>query len=408
MGSNDYPIVLGFTENGQRITLVDCASADISMRSPGYMTEVIQGTVAIIGAHFQTAEAITTRSTWADFTHLAEWLGRDGFSRNLPHGGPLAIGFAPPDFTPVSIGRATIRLGTGWSVTGDSVREQGIKAQYSIQVDVEGPLESVIAEWMRPLQNLLTLAVDLPNTFTRVLFKSTSGETNREDELIEAIFATDVPAPPRRAPTTHDMLFAYPDIAADFQKLLSGWYRVQSDLVHVCNLYFSTRQQPGFLEERFLALVRAVEVYDRLVHGNAVRPRAEHRAIVRGIVGSTASEHQAWLREKLAFSNEPTLRTRLTRLLAIVSEVMAPIVGDLDKFAALVADTRNYYTHYDSALRGKAATSRDLFRTCQRLSTLIAALLLARTGTDPAVLVGLFSKNQSWLYLRRIESGLEE
>jgi hypothetical protein len=159
------------------------------------------------------------------------------------------------------------------------------------------------------------------------------------------------------------------------------------------------------VEVQFLDLVRAIEVYDRLVNGSSVLPKAEHRALVKRLVEVAPHGDQPWLKDKLAYSNEPTLRARVSRLLQATSAIMEPIVGDLDAFAKLVGDSRNYYTHYDASLRRKAATGDLLVRTNQRLSVLVAALLLASADVNVDALQKLFASSRNYIWLARIAAG---
>ena len=389
---NEYPVVLGFTNNGHRITLAQAVETNATFSAPGFTTQELSGNVVLVGAHFASLRAITTTTTWAGFTYLAEWIGYRAFHDDRSAGGPVAVTYRRLEFPTVPVEGGAIRIRSGWRLRGDSVRERAIEARYSIEIDMRGSLDDVIVKRVQPLQNLLTLAVDAPNVVTRVTFRSDNAQTDREGETIEAIYPVGVPEAPRRVPSVHDMLFAYPDLENDFGRLVNGWYRVHSDLQHVCDLYFSTRRARGFVEVQFLTLVRAVEVYDRLIHGNAVRPKSQHKAMLRALVAAVPTEHQTWLRGKLAFSNEPALCVRISRLLAMVPEVMQPIVGDLNGFAKRISDTRNYYTHYDESLRRKASAGEQLFRATQQLGVLIAALLLLAADLDRDSLHNLFAR----------------
>ena len=90
-----------------------------------------------------------------------------------------------------------------------------------------------------------------------------------------------------------------------------------------------------------------------------------------------------------------------------IDDVMEPISGDLGVWAKLASDTRNYYTHYDPEGEAKAAKGIDLYRTVQRLQVLVGALLLHASDLDATVLIELFSNNQHYLFLRRVQAGVE-
>jgi hypothetical protein len=402
-----YPVLLGFSDTGRLITLVEAATGGFTIHAPGIPTQAIVPVLAIVGAHFASPEEVVATTTYADFTFLTEWIGPGAITESRGIDG-IQFRYTKPVFPSVAVGDQTITISPGYKVTGDGIRARALRASYSLRIEGASPLEWIIRERVRPFQNLLTLGVHEPNVVTRVAFKSDRGTRHRDDAAISAIFEIAEPPTPNRKPTTHNMLFAYHHIEPDFAQLVSGWYQVHSELEDVCNLFFTTLEKGGPLEVQFLNLVRAVEVYDRLRAGNHVLPRADHRRRLRAIYEGVPKDSLGWVKEKLAYSNEPTLRVRLARLLGQVREVMEPIVGDLDAFAKLVGDTRNYYTHYDPASEARAASGITLYRTCQRLQVLIGALLLHAAKLDPAALNALFHANQQYLFLRRVHMGVEE
>jgi hypothetical protein len=217
-----YPVVQGFTENGKRITLLRGATTDTALSAPGFLTQEITGAAALIGAHFATPEDVVPSKTWAAFTFLPEWLGRGAFQRDTSIEGSISIAYKRPDFPEIMVDGGTVTISAGWATSGDSIRQAVIRADYSFAVAYPAPLEEVLSSRVRPIQNLLTLGVDLPNVTTRITFRSERGTKDRDDELIEAIFAITVPEPPRRSPTAHDMLFSYADVADSFESLLQG------------------------------------------------------------------------------------------------------------------------------------------------------------------------------------------
>lgn len=408
---NDYPVVQGFTDNGKRITLVHCQTATHNFNAPGFPTQELIASAALVGGHFPTPESVAATVTYAEFTFLQEWLGPGAFQEEFPEGGDtITVRYSRRALPVVAVGAGgDVEIVTGWRTRGDRIRQRTIEATSSVKVSWSGALEKVIQDRLAPVQDLLTLGTDHPNRMTRLQFRSAEAEQNRDDDLIEAIFPVNDSTPPRRAPTVHDMLFAYPHVEDVFPTLLAGWFDVHTDLADVCALYFTVRRaQPAPLEVTFLTLVRALEVFDRARNGNNVRPKAQHKAFIKTLIDAAPEAARKWLTEKLAFSNEPTLRDRVTRLLDKVGEVMDPIAGERVEFAKRLADTRNYYTHYDESGRKKAATGEEPSRLNQRLIVFIAALLLHATGLEAPRVTALFRQNQSYVWLMRIQSGHED
>src|SRR5690242_14834408 len=69
---------------------------------------------------------------------------------------------------------------------------------------------------------------------------------------------------------------------------------------------------------------------------------------------------------KIGFMNQFSLRTRLRRLARDCRDIVAPLIpadsAGREAFVNLVADTRNFFTHYSEELERKAARGRHLLR----------------------------------------------
>lgn len=102
-----------------------------------------------------------------------------------------------------------------------------------------------------------------------------------------------------------DMLFAKTDIdEGSLGALVSNWFRIIKDIPMVCNLYSSvTSIREQYLEEEFLSLAQAAELYHRSRFNNATLPRDEWRDKIRRIIDAAPESEKEWLREKLMWSN---------------------------------------------------------------------------------------------------------
>jgi len=73
-----------------------------------------------------------------------------------------------------------------------------------------------------------------------------------------------------------DMIFTKTDIGNDIGKIVENWFRITEELPMVCNLYSSvTSIREQYLEEEFLSLAQAAELYHRSRFTNSVIPKNE-------------------------------------------------------------------------------------------------------------------------------------
>lgn len=199
------------------------------------------------------------------------------------------------------------------------------------------------------------------------------------------------------------MIASFDEIAASFPLVLKRWFECHERLEPVLDLYFAVlANRASTVQSRFLFLAQALEVYharfDRFC--SAELPTEAHKARVKAIVDSAPTEHQAWLKEKLAFSNQKTLARRLDEILNLHHDEAARLTAKIDDFAAKVRHTRNYYTHYGEELRrlGKVAEGFELRRIMFALEDLLQICLLKELGIQGKPIDRILQRNASVEY----------
>jgi ApeA N-terminal domain 1 len=138
----------------------------------------------------------------------------------------------------------------------------------------------------------------------------------------------------------------------------------------------------AFIEQQFLSLVTALEVYHRRAISTPDPPE-KHDRRKREILEAAPDEHRGWLEQKLKFSHEPTLQERLHEIFRRNREVAQAIVGKKKAradFIREVVDARNYRVHFGERLEGRAAKGAELHPINQKLKQLLEACLMAEIG----------------------------
>jgi hypothetical protein len=178
----------------------------------------------------------------------------------------------------------------------------------------------------------------------------------------------------------HEMLFTLKDVRDRFEEVVNAWFRVADELREVCDVFFSTHYRSLYLEHRFSNMAQAAEGYHRASprFGNTVIPEDDHKRRIEAILTNCPEEYRNWLREKVAWSNEPSLRRRLKDLCAYVFEIANPLVGDVKEFVNAVVEARNQLTHPQSR-ENKPKTQR-LYLLSRQLGSLMEACFLRELG----------------------------
>ena len=127
--------------------------------------------------------------------------------------------------------------------------------------------------------------------------------------------------------------------------------------------------------------MQGIETFHRRRRHNEKEPKETHKIKIAAILEGCPTEHQTWLKEKLNFSNEPTLQERLIELFAEIDEKLKDhLFPKVDEIFKNSKNSRNYYTHYNKSLEKKALKHTPLFYLTERLKIFLLILLLKETG----------------------------
>ncbi len=196
----------------------------------------------------------------------------------------------------------------------------------------------------------------------------------------------------------HDMVFMFGDMGERPSEIVANFISKEALLKPVYDLYFAMLfSSRSYLEPRFLGLMQALEVYHRRTMDNEELPKAEHKNRKRAILNAVPAQYKRWLEHKLQYSNELDLKTRLTRLLDQVADVVSDFIPDKDAFATKVSKTRNYLTHFNPALKSHAATGEELYYLTEKVRLLLEICLFMELGFDPELVKELTLRKRQGL-----------
>jgi len=189
------------------------------------------------------------------------------------------------------------------------------------------------------------------------------------------------------------MLFTFKDISESFEVFLKNWFDKAEMLKPVYDLYFGTLYNPRmYLQHAFLSLVQAVETYHRRTMRNYELPEDEYQSRIAEILNAVPSGYEKWLKWKLKYSNEPTLKQRLEDILEAFSEFLNGFIENKSSFVDKTVYTRHYLTHFDPDLKERSAEGEELYRLTQKLKVLLQICLLKELGFSSDSVRGLISR----------------
>jgi hypothetical protein len=401
-------IILGTSSQGEDITLYKClcirghyAPVDF-----GHTSTFRIGT-AFIGIHFRKPDKIKFKSISIHYSYLNEWFGVPIFDTKVFTNEVSIKCNLPKSVKIENLAGNNIYIIVKPNTLAVLQREASIKIRAYIKIEAPKPTSfKEYSKIIRQIQNFLSLAIMKPVKPLTIDGTVVIRRTEIQYPTIDILYQPkEIPMIPKVLPP-FDMLFIYKDIQSDFKKFLTNWFEKSKSLELVFILYFSTIYNPKqYSEHLFLSLVYALESYHRTAFRNYELPNKEHIQRIKKILDSTSLKYQNWLEEKLKYSNEPSLRKRLTEIFNRYAEIITDYVKGKKGFIDKVVKTRNYLLHGDPNLKRNACKGKELAYITQFLKILLEISLLTEIGFSTQEMKNLISRNKRYRKIYMKDAG---
>ena len=414
-----YPLVLGNASLGKPITLQNLYVTHRSFSSDDFSASQLIVHTVFEGVHFDTSDQIIFRSVSVRYANFDQWVRHRSFRIESDNGGGTTkILYERPGSIDAECGDYGIQITAGLSL--DDRRNEiaaAEKAMLSIYRD-RGESFDEFVRMSHYFQNFLSLVMGAPTHPTEI-----SGQTGVKEQASENEEETLLPVrvyypvvgwgtAPHDLPF-FEMLFTLRDIQDNFKEYVCNWISKASVLQPVYDLYFSSLYNTHqYTQHTFLSLAQAIETYSRRRYGGKYQEDDEYlgglyQSFIAAIPqGTDKGFRQSLVEGRLRYANEHSLRKRLQSIFSHVSaNLPVGILGSrqvLGDFVGKVCDTRNYLTHYDSALEAKAAKGEELHTLTQRLWAVLGICLLEELGFSFESIKHMISKNRRYRYILQI------
>ena len=378
---DEAEIILGESIDGRAITLHKCFQTNLTTRTPGLDTSTYYVNIIFIGIHFFNKEEIKFKKISVCFSYLNEWLNTPSFkvercaNKTVVECTKLAaIPFIKFDDYQILV---DIKTPINHNVAqGEMNIKQKAHIYIVIDSEEEKPFEELL-KIMYKVKLFLSFGVSQP-----VYEMSMDGEKKIKEaegriceDRIEVFYP--VIKIPVKSNIQQDILFPFADVQLRINTILEKWISKTGLLESVYNLYFASMYSPEMYGEyKFLSLIQALESYHRRTMDGFELSKEDHKKRITEIIDAAPSNHKDWLKNKLAYSNELTLRKRLKEILELNKDVLSNFIDD--GFINKIVDTRNYLTHYDEELKDKKVEGLELWHITEKLRILIEICLFKK------------------------------
>ena len=386
--------ILGVTDKAGPVTLIDCF---VTEQTDVFNLELLPTSILLSksslyvncvfrGAHFDTKEICFSGMTFA-VEGLDEWFSfhHRPFTHDMDRTGGMSVTYSQPEPTIFQLPdnlRIGFHMGRG---TSSGMFQETITTKMSISIESsEMRPFSEFMEVLRKVKNFLSLALDRSVSFTSITgSRRESNAPYAPHETVVIYGDFDPYELPRADISVGNFLMSFDEIAHTVQEYLPRWLERYEEYEPTFNLYFAVAANPHMhLEGGFLFLVHGIESLHRRSSSETRMPAKEFSSLLDSILQSAPDTWRSWVRERLKYANELSLRRRIRQMVTPFNDLFGT-ESAREAFVNQVVNTRNYLTHYDQGIKGQAVTEAgELLQLHSKLEALVQLHLLRLLEID--------------------------
>lgn len=393
----------GNTSIGE-ITLDDCFLLEREGSQHGILEETYGVNLALVGAHIKVAEPFHCSEVLFSFEGLEKWYGTTGISIKHTREGRKTI----IEHTPLNPKNYNIKDGNVLSLEVHSnipfsySRASHVKIEEIpfIRLTFKNPVDiAKLQKIIGQINNFFCLAYGQATALTFVTafsvdyVKETKGK-DQPEELKIRLFYDSLPHSEGQSKIyLPKMLIRYANVAGNFDSILSAWFDKYEQLEPVFNSFFSYAfLNTLYTDSKFLAFVQGLETLHRRTNDEKTMGEEEYNRLVSALVEACPQERKNWLKDRLRYGNDLSLRYRLSNLLSPFTEIF----GDSQSIKKLInniVNTRNYLTHFDKNLESKAKVGLSILDLCNKVEVLYVIHLFRLSGFSNQEIISIIRGN---------------
>lgn len=394
------PVVEGYLFiQEKQITLHNLLRTNIHHFSSGKRIDTYSAENVYIGAHFSTLDSARFNRVYISFSFLDEWVNIFGITYNNKGLDSAVINFELPSkivFSNIQKYCISINFDCNLPIMIYFPKEVNIKQSSVISIESEihftietvmpiiNCLQKFIAIGVIEPVNILDIYGETSINSQRYMVKYYSKLINKDDDS--------------KYINPDDLFFNFREISDRCQSIYNKWSDKFNQLNEIIDLYYDAKYGSNLsLSFRFLSLMQAIESFHRRCIGSIEIEKAAHKKRINDILSYCPIEHKKWLIDKLAFSNELTLKMRFNEIFDKFI-IVQTVVKDRMKFIKEVVAVRNYLTHYNERLKLKVPTQREIAYLVCKLQFLFEVLLIDNLGFNDEEQQRILFKDNKYKY----------
>jgi len=391
-------IILGIATSGMKITLYNCLEIFRREGLSGLQDTKWSITVILLQTHFWSSKEMIFSKAHISLQNLNEWLkisGFHGFTSNNKDNS-FTINYKLPPKIAYNIDEKLI-CGFDFKAPSPSYDYEINFRQTSYffldfkeKVDLDQLFKAIVS-----FQDFLSFATFQTCSILTITATADNKTLNfdKKQILIPIKVYHKNMGIKEETKDPYRFLFVYEDISKNGEIFFNKWFKNVEDYSQVVKLLLEYNSQPKYIHEnKFLNLARAIETFHRRRRNNFTLAKKEHQQRIKEILASVPQSHQNFLKDRLQFSNEPSLHLRLQELLKdFDNDFLRKFIPDGEDFIKDFKNNRNYYTHFDEKLKKKSFKGKELHNLSEKVKLLLIFCLLTDLGFKISDIVDFLS-----------------
>jgi len=403
--SPDYhKFIIGDSQKGDTITIHCCFLIQSSHSIPCYAKSKYIANIGYIGYHFSNEKQIMFSRISMRYDFFEEWLNYRVFSHHTEETKESkykhTLTYESPGSINIKVQDYTLEIYYGFSSSsGDNWREDKIKTYARIYVDFNKPLTlDASFAFVNHFRNFITLGTG--DCIDIIEFRGKNDDM-KDNQWVEILFRISSIKKMTKKLYPFQMIYTFRNIESNPSFYLNNWFEKIGSLEPIYNLFFAILYIPNIYPlHEFLSLTQAIEAYHSRKFNNdflLLREFKQFRKKIIKNIEDLSEEYKDHFFTKVSYINKKILRIKLKELFIKYQYITNCVTDDIDEFINKIADTRNYYTHYDEKLKKKAVVIKDLPLLSQKILFFLVGILLREIGFDEdQIIIGIQKYKRKW------------
>lgn len=401
--TNNFEIILGETDNDEKITLCNCHGDAI-------FGKLFKIEWVFIGEHFNTLEDIKFKSIELKYTYLDEWAYPFWYTQSIYHGEKedkttyikkVKTTYIKKSPTKISLDIPENKINLIFHFNLINFFDNSNKKYKEREVILlaESNEQKTFTKWwdiITIIRNFLILGTIKP------IYPSIVRANINKRKKVSIYRALNINVNLSRL-SFSDMLFTLNDVEKDMEKYLRNWFIKSNKLKNIVTGLFIVLNNPGMgLENQLIYLSGLTEWYYRDNKKEyLIMDRQEYenlRVKIIDLIKNNTDLDPCFIKNNIVnkYGYQKNFRTILKELINQVGEIF-PLENNFKKYYCnKTVDTRNYFVHKDKQSKNKAAKGRELYCIIKFLEMIIVLNLLLEIKFDKEILEKIFKKHDEF------------